>query len=105
MVVCLVLSFFVWWGVAVVYESILESYRALHGMRTPRPTLCKFFYGGVALICFLSRGILAVPELLGLIPVALSHIDLSRMSSGPIHWKEIVLHIPAATRRVWARRA
>ena len=93
MIIYIIFSVFVWLLAAMAFEYGFSVFRRSHSANLQKDELCKIYWGAIALLGFVSSGAGMFPQILSILPVAASHIDLSRSIDDPIPLREIVRNI------------
>lgn len=93
-VIYMVLSFIGWIFVATLFEHTFSAGGGREYVTMARYEACRIFWCFVGIMAFAASGPPILLHLLTLLPVAASHVDLSRGSVEAIHWHDIL-------RRIW----
>lgn len=74
----------------VVFETGFDILRQRQALKLTKHEMCKIFWCIVACCSFMSSGPIFVVCLPAVVPVALSHIQLSGQVQGRIQWQQIL---------------
>jgi hypothetical protein len=97
------LSFCGWLIGAVAFEYAFELSLRHYGLRWPKSDVSKLFWIVIGIVATAAAGAYWWCQVLPMLPVAASHIDLAQRNAQRVRLKQLVQNMPAAIHRFAAR--
>ena len=100
--IMILLSLLAWLFAVVLFEAAYSAWRVQLASHVSKPLAARIWWAFL-LVITISQGAAGLIQILAIVPIALSHIDLASRKPDVIPLREVLVNIPAALRSAFQK--